>query len=136
MRIMVWNGNGILGYKTRLPGTGQGESKQPLADLELMLNEQIDAIVDQQIVRAEAEGTFLVLYALGDSKSWCIPEEEVGAFESFNALASRVVARAQNRIGAATKLGACPKMLVIRGSELYKRDAPRLRPMALLAGST
>ena len=75
------------------------------------------------------------MYALSDSKSWCIPEEELGAYESFNSIASRVVARAQNRIGAATKLGACPKMLVIRGSELYKHGVhPGTDPWHFLPG--
>ena len=49
-----------------------------------------------------------------------ISEDELGAFEAYNAMASRVVARAQNRIGAYTHSEECPKMLVIRGSELYR----------------
>ena len=99
---MVWKRN--PGMQNPACSHWSRRKQGALGDLELMLNEQIDAVVDQQAARAAKYGTFMVLFALGDSKSWCISEDDVGAFMSLNMIASRVVARAQHRIGAYTKL--------------------------------
>ena len=107
-RVTVWNGNGLQGHQRRLAGTAQHERVEILGEVEEFLCAQMDAIVDQQVAGAKRDGNYYVLYALGGPASWSIPENERGAFLSWNAVASRVVAKAQNRIGSYTERNKYP----------------------------
>ena len=121
VHVTIWNGNGMEQGKCAVRGTGQRQQFPDFLKMELALVQQIEAVVDQQVNESHLRGTFHVLIALGDARSWGIQEAETGTYHAWNALATRVVAAAQLRIRYWRKKGKRPRMMIFRGTELYKR---------------
>ncbi|CAK0822682.1 unnamed protein product, partial [Prorocentrum cordatum] len=122
-RVIAWNGNELCDHRDnrrRVKGARRGDNPLQYDELERQALSMMDDVVDEQAHIAETTGAMLVILVMGDGQSWRHPRGSAGR-RIWDALASRILARGQNRINIYQKAGQNPKMLILRGSGLYHK---------------
>ena len=116
----------------RLKGTGPNDDGSEYTKLTRSVKRQVRRLVDLQLELAEEQGTYMVVFGLGDGASSGLTPTD-SSYGALNILATRVAACATRRIDQYNTLGKNPRMLWLRGSELCKRGRhPQCDPVHFL----
>ena len=95
VRLIAWSGNGLTSAHKdmRLRGTEPGDDGEVYVKLTKKVRKQVRRLEDLHVELAGQQGTYMVVFGLGDGASWGLDPSD-SSYGALNVFASKVAAYA------------------------------------------
>ena len=135
VRVLLWTGNGLDNHEKTLRGSLITDHAAEYDLTQDRMFAAIDAFIDDQVLRAARDNSYMVIIALGAAENFLM--KDTAAATAWDTASARTRARGNNRLYSWAAARERPRCLLLSGEGLFReggtphRQEGSRRPLSL-----